>query len=152
MKKLILPLIILCVFGCSNQKKTDSTVKSNLKENSDSVKSLESSDDKIINHISKEIGKPIETRKFPKGGYSRWEKIKIGEGNTIKNSVDKSFGAMPTKTVDLCQSLDENANPIKGEFCQYWVYENPNLKVELDYIYPKSDKDNMIVKLHIIKK
>ena len=115
--------------------------------------SCSSNSKKIISSVSDEIGTSGETKTFnDKETYVKWKIVSIGKSEVIKNAVDKSFGSLPTKTVDLSQSFDQNANAIPGEFNKYWVYENSSLKVELDYTYNGYDKNNMLVELHVTTK
>lgn len=129
MRKLLLLLLPFFILSCSNQV------------------------DKIISSVSSEAGSPEQTKKFnEKQTYVKWEKVSLGKSNTIKNALDKSFGALPTETVELKQSFDELGNAILGEFDKYWIYENSTSKVELDYTYKEADKNNMLVELHITEK
>lgn len=123
MKKSILLLMVLIIISCAN------------------------TDVKLIKSISNEIGSEENIKKINENFIrAKWENVSIGKSTLIKNTLDNEIGMLPTKESGLI-SL------VPGRFSQYWIYETPNIKVELDYIYDDDvNSETMTVELHITNK
>ena len=111
------------------------------------IVSCANTDVKLIKSISDEIGSEESIKKFNENFIrAKWINVSIGKSTLIKNTLDNEIGMLPIKESGLI-SL------VPGRFSQYWIYENPNIKVELDYIYDDDvNSETMTVELNITNK
>ena len=107
--------------------------------------SCTSKSDKVVSLFTSEIKvKPtVLVEKNVKETHYKWKSVSLAKNETLKNIVDKEIGILPTKTQELEQ--------LGGVFSQYWVWENSDLIVELDYDYGATS-NNIDVTLHVTKK
>lgn len=111
---------------------------------------------KYENSLTKEIGKEPNVNKQngtdKKSQIIEWKDVSLTLQSDLKNTIDKIFGSLPTKTSELTADSDREGNTIKGKYIRYWSYENSESKVELDYQFEDNKPNTMNVKLFITTK
>lgn len=132
MKKLFLFVVISFLIGCSNMNS------------------------KLENSITKEVGKEPTKNELigieKKSQRFTWNDVSLAEQDDLKNTIDKTFGALPVKTSDLNNETDSLGNTIKGYYYQYWSYINTKYEVELSYNFEDVKPNSMTVHLYITTK
>lgn len=121
MKKLMLFFVVVVFVSCSNLNS------------------------KLENSLSKEIGTPpVENKSLDsKTQMTIWKNVNLDKQNSIKNLVDKVFGALPTKkTVDEeVGEFDKNDKFICSCLKTSYIYENAKNIIELALKYEVEKHD-----------
>ena len=87
---------------------------------------------KIEHEISKETGKkPTENKISEKEYIYKWELVKVGKTDVIKNLLDKTIGALPTTE----SGLQAKKESIFDTHEEYFVWETPKNKVIMYLIH-----------------
>ncbi len=128
MKKLMLFFVITLFISCRNEP-----------------------NDKIVSMFNKLIKTDAIEKKFnEKESVYTWEKRSLGLDTELKNLIDKEIGVIGNKGASFEFETDINGNRIPDRYVTTYIWENPELKISLEFYFKGSNAAE--TKLFYVKK